>query len=128
MIGGPAFSIMPEEILDYLGGDYGVVGEAEHIICGIIDALSKNKPVRRITRNGSHDEALGTTALGPLLGARPGKILRGAKRYGEHVDKTGLPTYTASTAPIRPLKAVRSGTDRPVMLPTTLSSYKVPTG
>jgi lipid biosynthesis B12-binding/radical SAM protein len=66
MIGGPAFSIMPEEILDYLGGDYGVVGEAEHIICGIIDALSKNKPVRRITRNGSHDEASGTTALGPL--------------------------------------------------------------
>jgi lipid biosynthesis B12-binding/radical SAM protein len=59
IIGGPAFSIMPEEILDYLGGDYGVVGEGEHVICGLIDGLSENRPVPRITISGRNDKATG---------------------------------------------------------------------
>ena len=56
IIGGPAFSIMPDEILGYLGADYGVVGEGEHTVCGLIEGLDGKKPMPRITgsvvRNG----------------------------------------------------------------------------
>lgn len=66
VIGGPAFSIMPEEILDYLGGDYGVVGEGEYVICGLIDALRENRPVPRITVSGPNDRVPGIFASDPL--------------------------------------------------------------
>ena len=49
IVGGPAFSIMPEEILGYLGADYGVVGEGEHVICDLIDGLTEGKATPRIT-------------------------------------------------------------------------------
>jgi len=40
IIGGPAFSIMPEDILDYIRADYGVVGEGERTFCELLDALA----------------------------------------------------------------------------------------
>jgi len=48
IVGGSGFSAMPEEIFDYLGADYGVVGEGERIICDLIDALNMGKPVPKI--------------------------------------------------------------------------------
>lgn len=61
IIGGSAFSVMPEEILNYLGADYGVVGEGEHTICGLIDGLNEKRPMPRITasnvRNGNVEAA-----------------------------------------------------------------------
>ncbi len=41
IIGGPAFSIMPEELLLYTGADYGIVGEGERLVCDLIRDLSQ---------------------------------------------------------------------------------------
>ncbi len=39
IIGGPAFSIMPEELLAYTGADYGIIGEGEEQVCALIRNL-----------------------------------------------------------------------------------------
>ena len=44
---------MPEEILDYLGADYGITGEGEQAVCGLIEALNEGRSVPAITRNGA---------------------------------------------------------------------------
>ena len=47
VVGGPAFSIMPEELLEYTGADYGIVGEGERLVCDLIRDLSQGiKPPR----------------------------------------------------------------------------------
>jgi lipid biosynthesis B12-binding/radical SAM protein len=50
IIGGPAFSTLPEEILDYVRADYGVAGEGERIICDLIDTLNNGRPAPGIIR------------------------------------------------------------------------------
>ena len=40
IVGGPGFSIMPEAILDYIGADYGVVGEGEQVLVKLLDGLT----------------------------------------------------------------------------------------
>lgn len=47
--GGPAFSIMPEKILAYIGADYGVRGEGERALCEMIGKLEKGESTERIT-------------------------------------------------------------------------------
>jgi len=49
VVGGPAFSILPEEILSYLGADYGVVGEGEQAVPTLIDRISRGEKVEAIT-------------------------------------------------------------------------------
>lgn len=48
IVGGPAFSIMPEAILDYLGADYGVKGEGEQAFLGLLERLQHNGEGPRI--------------------------------------------------------------------------------
>lgn len=49
VLGGPAFSIMPNELLEYIGGDYGVVGEGEKIMVWLASELAEGrKPVNQI--------------------------------------------------------------------------------
>jgi lipid biosynthesis B12-binding/radical SAM protein len=43
VVGGPAFSIMPEEILGYLDADHGIVGEGERALCRLVDDLAEGK-------------------------------------------------------------------------------------
>ncbi len=45
VLGGPAFSIMPERIMAELGGDYGVVGEGEAAILDIARAVETGTPL-----------------------------------------------------------------------------------
>ncbi len=47
--GGPAFSIMPEAILDYLGADYGVKGEGEQAVLDLLERMRHNGAGPRIT-------------------------------------------------------------------------------
>jgi len=54
IVGGSAFSIMPEAILKYVDADYGIVGEGEHSICELINALNKSEPVSQIIRNNHY--------------------------------------------------------------------------
>ena len=45
IVGGPAFSIMPEAILGYLGADYGVIGEGEVKVCELVAKLEAGAAV-----------------------------------------------------------------------------------
>jgi lipid biosynthesis B12-binding/radical SAM protein len=56
--GGPAFSIMPEKILAYIGADYGVRGEGERALGELIGKLERKENAERIT----------STADAPLRG------------------------------------------------------------
>lgn len=49
ILGGPAFSIMPEEILDYVNADYGIAGEGERALRDLIQSLEYGYPVKRIS-------------------------------------------------------------------------------
>jgi len=53
IIGGPAFSIMPEELLAFTGADYGIVGEGERLVCELICNLSHGKTSPRLLRSDS---------------------------------------------------------------------------
>ncbi|HEY6874503.1 MAG TPA: lipid biosynthesis B12-binding/radical SAM protein [Geobacteraceae bacterium] len=43
ILGGSGFSIMPREILDHVGGDYGVVGEGEEVLPLLLSALERGE-------------------------------------------------------------------------------------
>ncbi|PLX85240.1 MAG: lipid biosynthesis B12-binding/radical SAM protein [Desulfuromonas sp.] len=65
ILGGPAFSILPEEILDFVGGDHGIVGEGERAACELIDALAAGKAAGRIIAGGA--PLAGGEMTAPLL-------------------------------------------------------------
>ncbi len=50
IIGGPAFSIMPEVILEYVGADYGIAGEGEKEICRLVSSLENKIEVPKIIK------------------------------------------------------------------------------
>lgn len=43
VVGGPAFSLMPARLLDYLGADYGIVGEGETAFPELVAALERGE-------------------------------------------------------------------------------------
>lgn len=51
LVGGPGFTIMPEAILEFVGGDYGVVGEGERLVPQIVAALARGETVPRLSRS-----------------------------------------------------------------------------
>lgn len=48
ILGGSGYSLMPREILDSLGGDYGVVGEGEAVLPLLLDCLAGNGDPRHL--------------------------------------------------------------------------------
>ncbi|WP_320007314.1 lipid biosynthesis B12-binding/radical SAM protein [Maridesulfovibrio sp.] len=46
--GGAGFSLLPEEILTYIGADYGIVGEGERKMTHLIARLEQGIPVQQI--------------------------------------------------------------------------------
>ena len=50
IVGGPAFSILPEELLAYIGADYGIIGEGERLVCDLIRDLSAGASPPRLLR------------------------------------------------------------------------------
>ncbi len=48
ILGGPAFSIMPEQILEFLDADFGIVGEGEILFNKLIDNLTNNIKTKKI--------------------------------------------------------------------------------
>lgn len=57
VLGGPAFSILPEEILEFLGADHGVVGEGERAFPELVETLAAGGTAPRLV--------VGTPALRP---------------------------------------------------------------
>ena len=66
IVGGPAFSIMPEDILDYIGADYGVVGEGERAFCDLLESLADGHLPPRII-NGQSAFISGMDMITPCL-------------------------------------------------------------
>lgn len=50
ILGGAAFSLMPEELLDFTGADFGVVGEGEVQMVELLAELAAGRPVARVRR------------------------------------------------------------------------------
>jgi lipid biosynthesis B12-binding/radical SAM protein len=50
LMGGPGFSVMPEQILDYTGADFGVVGEGEIACLDVLEKIENGLRPPRITR------------------------------------------------------------------------------
>jgi len=51
VLGGAGFSLLPEPLLEFLGADYGIVGEGEHAACDLVDALAAGRPWPRLSRS-----------------------------------------------------------------------------
>jgi len=66
IVGGPAFSIMPEAILDYLGAAHGVVGEGERVLVELLAELAAGRPAARLVSETGPGLAGGEMAA-PLL-------------------------------------------------------------
>ncbi len=66
IIGGPAFSIMPEEILTYCQADYGIVGEGEAALCQLVAALNNHRPWPRLFF-GLDERLSGSEMASPLF-------------------------------------------------------------
>lgn len=64
IVGGPGFSIIPEELMTYTGADYGIVGEGEVLLCKLISDLSDGKTPKRLTR--SSELIHGADMISPL--------------------------------------------------------------
>jgi lipid biosynthesis B12-binding/radical SAM protein len=79
IVGGPAFSIMPEELLAYTGADYGIIGEGERLVCELIGELSQGKTPPRLLKGG---------AL--LAGARIGSPLYSAPMIEYYLGTSGM--------------------------------------
>lgn len=45
ILGGSGFSLMPCEVLDFVGGDYGVVGEGEEVLVQLLQLLERGEQV-----------------------------------------------------------------------------------
>jgi lipid biosynthesis B12-binding/radical SAM protein len=49
VLGGPAFSILPDELLDFFKADYGIVGEGEYLLPWLADQIEQgNLPAEKI--------------------------------------------------------------------------------
>lgn len=85
VLGGPAFSIMPEEILDYVGADYGVVGDGGVGFGDLIEQLKKKQSPPSILKS-SPSPVNGDVRLQPLWS----KVL--VDHYRKHRGVIGLQT------------------------------------
>lgn len=79
IIGGPAFSILPEELLDYTGADYGIVGEGERLVCELIRDLEQGKRPPRLLRSA-----------GLLSGGEIGSPLYSAEMIDFYLERSGM--------------------------------------
>jgi len=79
IVGGPGFSILPEEILAYLGADHGVVGEGEGAVCSLVAALAAGKPVPPLQ-----------AGTAPLHGSAQGSPLLDREMVDFYVAQTGM--------------------------------------
>lgn len=69
IVGGPAFSLMPEAILDYLKADYGVIGEGEEALPRLLNELSAGNSAPQIIKGSQplNGECFATPEFHPKL-------------------------------------------------------------
>ena len=65
IVGGSGFSLMPEDILEWVDADYGIVGEGEVAVIELLDMLDSGVAVtEKILRNESCSKLFGTCNYG----------------------------------------------------------------
>ena len=66
VLGGPAFSILPDEIMALLQADYGIVGEGEHELVRLADGLERNiEPTEKIVYSSQQPSPWGPARHDP---------------------------------------------------------------
>ena len=79
VVGGPGFSILPEEILAYRGADHGVVGEGEEAICTLVADLAAGRAMPPLLSGSA-----------PLSGSGQGSPLLDRELVDFYVAQTGM--------------------------------------
>lgn len=85
VVGGPAFSIMPEEILEYVGADYGIVGDGGRSFNEMIAACEQGQQIPSVLGEKG-GRAAGDISVSPLW---DDTIM---DYYGRHNSMIGLRT------------------------------------
>lgn len=70
IVGGSAFSIVPEELLTFTGADYGIIGEGERLVCDLISDLSQGKNSPKLLRSSvllAGDEMIAPVYSGKMI-------------------------------------------------------------
>ena len=85
VLGGPGFSIMPRQVMEYLGVGLGIAGEGEAAVVALADALARGKdpagaPGVCMLKDGAFSYAP-AKAIEDLSGARPAWGLFPVKGY-----------------------------------------------
>ncbi len=86
VVGGPAFSIMPHAVLEFLGADYGVCGAGEDAMPELIAALENGEDPPRITWGRA-----GAPRLRPLIDAGIMDFYLAASGLANMQTKRGCP-------------------------------------
>ena len=84
------FSIMPQDILDYIRADYGIVGEGERAFGGLLKSFAKGRLPARII-NGKGDFLSGMDMVTPCLVEELISFYLQHSGMVGHADKTRLP-------------------------------------
>lgn len=79
VVGGPGYSIMPEGILDYLGADYGIVGEGEKSFPELVEKLVRGEAAPRLNAGAT-----------PMSGGEIGGSLLQPEFLHFYVERTGM--------------------------------------
>lgn len=79
IMGGPGFSLMPEEILDYTGADHGVVGEGETATCELLEMLRDGQTPPRVMRGRTR-----------LQGAEVGAAMHDPAIFAHYLRESGV--------------------------------------
>jgi lipid biosynthesis B12-binding/radical SAM protein len=80
ILGGAGFSLMPEEMLAFIGADYGIVGEGERLVRDLIRDLSNGeRPASPLLRNER-----------PLSGGEIPSPLYQGELTGYYMERSGM--------------------------------------
>jgi lipid biosynthesis B12-binding/radical SAM protein len=94
ILGGSAFSIMPEEILSYAGADYGIVGDGGLLFCEWIKRFEQGLPLPELFRENSSLDT-GDTHVSPLWDQALVKYYAEKSRMVGIRTKRGCPHHCA---------------------------------
>jgi lipid biosynthesis B12-binding/radical SAM protein len=104
VVGGPAFSIMPEAIIELFQADYGVVGEGEIILPWLADCLERGAPPdKRIFRAKPADAPWQPASSGPNRPMHRGNL------YGMILQLQTITWVAGACSMCRPSEGVRTG-------------------
>lgn len=88
VVGGSGFSVMPEEILEYLNVDIGIAGNGEQVICDLVSKIEQGAEVEKVEgivyrKNGHYIRNTATYTSYGFDRLAPARYLLDLKKYFE---------------------------------------------